>query len=56
MGVDKVKNKPLSKESSRYTRPDAIATTKRAASCQFGHCNDDCFAGLPVCFMCALMC
>jgi hypothetical protein len=37
------------------TRTDAVVITKQAATCRFGDCKDDCFAGLPVCFVCALM-
>lgn len=49
-----MKVRPISR-GSRYTGTDSIAVTKRGATCHFGDCNDDCYAGLPVCFMCALM-
>lgn len=43
-------------QSSRFPRTDAISYTRPDGStCAFGECNHETFAGLPVCFMCALM-
>lgn len=43
-------------QGNRFSRPDAIAYTKPPGpTCAFGECDDETFAGLPVCFMCALM-